>query len=179
MKCSDFADAHPDTEVIGTDISPIQPVWCPPNLTFEIDDAEQDWTFAPGSFDYVHIRYMLGAVQDWPRMFRQAYDALKPGGYVESYESEPNYMSDDGTVRPDSGMATWNRLFAEGGKKLGRPFTILTDDLQRKAIVEAGFIDIEVTNSKVSPSPLMARELAARQFLTSHPFAWDTRVFAY
>ena len=30
---SDFADEYPNTEVIGTDISPIQPTWVPPNLT--------------------------------------------------------------------------------------------------------------------------------------------------
>lgn len=136
--------------MIGTDISPIQPVWCPPNLTFEIDDVTQDWTFAPNTFDYIHVRYMLGSIQDWPRLFKQAYAALKPGGYVESYESEPHYMSDDGTVKPDSAMATWTKLFAEGGRKLGRPFTILSDDLQRKAIEEAGLVDIEVTNNKVS-----------------------------
>lgn len=135
--------------MIGTDISVIQPVWCPPNLTFEIDDATQDWTFAPNSFDYVHIRYMLGSIQDWPRLFKQAYTALKPGGYVESYESEPKYLSDDGTVTPDSAMSIWTKLFADGGKKLNRPFTILTDNLQQRAIEEAGFIDIQVTNSKV------------------------------
>lgn len=28
----DFADAHPEAEVIGTDISPIQPTWVPPNV---------------------------------------------------------------------------------------------------------------------------------------------------
>lgn len=29
---SDFADEHPQAEVIGTDISPIQPSWVPPNV---------------------------------------------------------------------------------------------------------------------------------------------------
>jgi hypothetical protein len=28
----DFADDHPEATVIGTDISPIQPKWVPPNL---------------------------------------------------------------------------------------------------------------------------------------------------
>jgi len=28
----DFADMHPNCEVIGTDISPTQPSWVPPNL---------------------------------------------------------------------------------------------------------------------------------------------------
>ena len=147
--CSDFADAHPDTEVIGTDISPIQPQWCPPNLTFEIDDTELDWTFERRTFDFVHARYLLGSIQDWPRLFRQAYDSLRPGGYVESHESEPQFLSDDNTVRPDSAMATWTTLFAEGSSKLGRPFMVISENLQRKAIEEAGFVDIQVTDQKV------------------------------
>lgn len=32
LQHSDFADEYPETEVIGTDISPIQPSWIPPNL---------------------------------------------------------------------------------------------------------------------------------------------------
>jgi len=30
--CSDFGDKHPGTEVIGIDLSPIQPNWVPPNV---------------------------------------------------------------------------------------------------------------------------------------------------
>lgn len=37
----DFADEFPDTEVIGTNVSPIQPSWVPPNVKFEIDDCNQ------------------------------------------------------------------------------------------------------------------------------------------
>ena len=29
---SDFADSFPNTQVVGTDVSPIQPGWVPPNL---------------------------------------------------------------------------------------------------------------------------------------------------
>ena len=147
--CRDFADAHPDTEVIGTDISPIQPQWCPPNLKFEIDDVELDWTFAPASFDFVHVRYMLGSIQNWPRLFRQAYAALRPGGYVESHETEPNFLSDDNTVHPDSAMSTWTTLFADGSARLGRPFMVISKDLQRRAIEAAGFVDIQITDQKV------------------------------
>lgn len=32
LTSSDFADDHPNVQVIGTDISPIQPGWVPPNL---------------------------------------------------------------------------------------------------------------------------------------------------
>lgn len=145
-----MGDQFPNCEVIGTDLSPTQPAWNPPNVKFEIDDAEQEWTFEPNSFDYVHIRYMLGAITDWPRLFEQAYAALKPGGWVESFEVEPEYRCDDGTVKPESAMNMWHDLFVEGGKKLGRPFTIVTDDIQRKSIEAAGFADITVKDIKVS-----------------------------
>jgi SAM-dependent methyltransferase len=41
----DAAELYPGAEVIGTDISPIQPAWVPPNCKFEIDDAEKEWTY--------------------------------------------------------------------------------------------------------------------------------------
>ncbi|EQB58124.1 hypothetical protein CGLO_01662 [Colletotrichum gloeosporioides Cg-14] len=40
----DFADEHPDAEVLGTDLSPVQTTHVPPNAKFEIDDVEEPWT---------------------------------------------------------------------------------------------------------------------------------------
>jgi hypothetical protein len=37
----DFADEHPEAHVIGIDLSPIQPLSVPPNVTFEIDDLKE------------------------------------------------------------------------------------------------------------------------------------------
>ncbi|KAI1083005.1 S-adenosyl-L-methionine-dependent methyltransferase [Whalleya microplaca] len=145
----DVADEYPNCEVIGTDLSPIQPAFCPPNVQFQIDDAEQDWTFEPNSFDYVHIRYMIGAILDWPKLFRQAYRVLKPGGWIESFETEAHYRSDDGTLPADSAMYMWQDLFLEGGKKLNRSFSVITNDTQRKGIEEAGFVDLSIKDIKV------------------------------
>lgn len=51
----DFADEHPNAEVIGTDLSPIQPSWVPNNCKFLIDDVEADWNWSPDEyFDLVH-----------------------------------------------------------------------------------------------------------------------------
>ncbi|CAI4217644.1 unnamed protein product [Parascedosporium putredinis] len=86
----DFADRFPECEVIGTDISPIQPTWTPQNLKFEIEDCTREWTFPAGTVDFVHIRYLLGSVLDWTEFFKQAYKVLKPGGYLESYEASPS-----------------------------------------------------------------------------------------
>lgn len=68
----DFADQFSSAEVIGTDLSDIMPSFVPPNCRFEIDDAELDWTFKPETFDFVHLRYMLGTMADWPRLYSQA-----------------------------------------------------------------------------------------------------------
>jgi ubiquinone/menaquinone biosynthesis C-methylase UbiE len=70
---SDFADQFPSAEVIGTDISPTQPSFVPPNLKFELDDAQLEWTYRPNSFDYIHVRCLLGAIQDWAHLYREVY----------------------------------------------------------------------------------------------------------
>jgi hypothetical protein len=46
----------------------------PPNVNFQIDDCELDWTFEKESFDYIHIRGLQGSVKDWPRLLKQAYE---------------------------------------------------------------------------------------------------------
>ncbi|KAK1991146.1 methyltransferase domain-containing protein [Colletotrichum falcatum] len=144
----DFADENPDCEVIGTDISPIQPSWVPPNLKFEIDDCTREWTFEPGSFDYVHIRFLVGSIADWPALFKEAYRALKPGGYLESFEVSPMILSDDGTVPETSALGQWGKFFEEGGRKMGRSFRVLDEELQRTSMEAAGFENIAEWNNK-------------------------------
>lgn len=41
----DIAEKFPMAEVVGTDLSPIQPSWVPPNCSFQVDDAMLEWTF--------------------------------------------------------------------------------------------------------------------------------------
>lgn len=116
----------------------------------EIDDCNDEWTFALDSFDYVHMRYLFGSISDWSALFRQAYKVCKPGGWVESYEPTTMMESDDGTVKPDSAMHEWGRFFIAGGKKIDHSFTVVEDDLQQKCMAEAGFVDIQVKNLKAS-----------------------------
>ncbi|KAJ0158928.1 hypothetical protein CTA2_10624 [Colletotrichum tanaceti] len=130
----DVADENPECEVIGTDISPIQPSWVPPNLKFG--------PLTPETFDYVHIRFLVGSIPDWPALFRQAYRALKPGGYLESFEPI------DDTVPETSALGQWGKFFEEGGRKMGRTFMVLDEQLQRRSMEEAGFERITEWNSK-------------------------------
>ncbi|KAM7187780.1 S-adenosyl-L-methionine-dependent methyltransferase [Naviculisporaceae sp. PSN 640] len=144
----DFADEFPSCEVIGTDLSPIQPSWVPPNLKFEIDDFTKEWTFTPSSFDYIHGRWLTGSVPDWTEFFKQAYTALKPGGYLEIFEPSPLMETDDGTVAETNAMGQWGALFIAGGDKLGRSFRVAFDGTLKKALEEAGFKNIEEKDIK-------------------------------
>lgn len=164
----DFADQHPAAEVIGTDISPIQPQWIPPNLRLyvvvvtrarckypglttcsEIEDCTSEWTFQPNAFDYIHARYLVGSIIDWTALFKEAFKCLKPGGWFESFEGSPHMVSDDGSVPEKSAISQWGKFFEEGGKKMGRSFLIIHEGTQRKAMEEAGFVDIQEWEYKV------------------------------
>ncbi|RGP69230.1 mrna 3 -end-processing yth1 [Fusarium longipes] len=147
----EFADKFPNASVVGTDLAPIQPSWVPPNLEFQIDDCTQEWTIPPNSLDYVHIRWLVGSITDWTALFKEAYKSLKPGGWIESYEPSSTFESDNNTVLPGSAMNQWQKFFVEGGRKIGRPFTVFEDGIQRKAMQEAGFVDIE---EKVFKNPI-------------------------
>ncbi|KAF4458773.1 methyltransferase [Fusarium albosuccineum] len=145
----DFAEEFPDTEVIGTDISPIQPSWAPSNVKFEIEDCNQEWTYKPNSVDFIHSRYLYGSLKDWSVYFQQAFKTCKEGGWVESHEASATMQSDDGSVPEDSAMREWGKFFIEGGKKMGQSFTVVEDDLQRQNLIEAGFVDVCFCNKKV------------------------------
>ena len=146
---SDFADEFPNAEVIGTDVSPIQPSWVPPNVRFEIDDCNREWTWEENSFDFVHMRMLIGVVTDWNALFRNSFRCTKPGGYVESMVSSAYFHSDDGTVKEGSALSQYHTLFWEAGKRMGRTFKVFEDDLQIKGMEEAGFVDITVRDYKI------------------------------
>lgn len=143
----EFADRYPSTEVIGTDLSPCQPQWVPPNLRFEIDDATQPWTWKEDYFSFIHIRYLFGAIKDWNNLFKEAYRCCAPGGWVQSGEADVTFRSDDGTTELEPIFKTYQKLFEYGSRILGNPFFV--HGLQLKAFKEAGFKDVETVDYKV------------------------------
>ncbi len=65
--------------MLGTDLSPIQPDFTPPNLRFEIDDCCSKWTYDEDSFDFIHVRCLYGSVADWPAFYEECFKyALNP-----------------------------------------------------------------------------------------------------
>ncbi|CAG1982094.1 unnamed protein product [Fusarium graminearum] len=136
-------DEYPEAEVIGSDLSPIQPTWVPPNVKFEIDDASLRWTWDNNTFDFIHIRYLFGAIKDWTSLFQEAYRCCAADGWIQSGEADVHIRSDDGTTDDIDCLKLWAKLFTEGGKLLGNSFFVQDGDLQEKGIHEAGFTDIK------------------------------------
>ncbi|MCJ1276044.1 hypothetical protein MMC21_003849 [Puttea exsequens] len=115
----EMGDDFPAADIIGTDLSPTQPSWVPANVKFEIDDAEEPWTF-PHKFDFVHLRYLAAAIADWPRLVRQAYDATEPGGWAEFQDFDVTYYSEDGSMKPEHEVQQWITRLIDAAVKFGR-----------------------------------------------------------
>ncbi|KAF4447735.1 hypothetical protein F53441_8754 [Fusarium austroafricanum] len=147
----DMADEYPSAEVIGTDISAVQPAFVPPNCSFHIDDAQLDWTFKPDDFDFIHLRYLYGAIDDWKKLYRQAYACVRRGGWVESLEIDIQTRSENPKVQNDENHVfnKWYKLFFECGRKTGRTWEIARDGRQEEYMREAGFTDLFSKSWKV------------------------------
>ncbi|KAE9579594.1 hypothetical protein CGMCC3_g4369 [Colletotrichum fructicola] len=87
IEASDF---FPNAEIIGNDLSAIQPLWVPPNVKFEIDDVESPWV--------------------GPNLVKNIYDNLSPGGWAEFQDMSVEYYSDDG-VRNELKTNAFHALF--------------------------------------------------------------------
>ncbi|KAL0933070.1 methyltransferase [Colletotrichum truncatum] len=139
MWAIDFGEEHPESEVIGVDLSPVQPGFTPPNVHYEIDDLEEEWSFSR-KFDYIHSMMMTGAFRDWPNFHRQAFENLNPGGWLEIQDIDFPMRSDDGTIPPECDLGRWNDLMMEAGRRSG----FLLDTCGRAAdmMASVGFVDI-------------------------------------
>ncbi|KAF5722189.1 methyltransferase [Fusarium mundagurra] len=135
----DFADAHPETQVIGIDLSPIQPSFLPTNLQFQVDDLEDEWTFSY-PFDFIFARMMTGSIGDFPKFFTQSFNALSPGGWVECQDITFPAKCDDGTLKKDSYIEQWSSFIIESTNKFGR--TAESAKFYKQQMIDAGFVNV-------------------------------------
>ncbi|KAH8646704.1 S-adenosyl-L-methionine-dependent methyltransferase [Xylariales sp. PMI_506] len=163
----EFADQNPECDVLGTDLSPIQPEYVPANCRFEIDDAEDEWVFTY-KFDYIHGRYMCAFLTDFPKLFTTIYDNLNPGGWVEFMETLIYFQSQDGTLEGTS-LQRWNRLLLEGIRNLGR--NAQSCMRYKRWMEEAGFRNVEERKFIVPATPWAKgrknKELGALQMVNN------------
>ncbi|KFZ23082.1 hypothetical protein V502_02444 [Pseudogymnoascus sp. VKM F-4520 (FW-2644)] len=119
----EMGDQHPGASVLGVDLSPIQPEWVPPNVRFMVDDIESPWIHPPNHFDLIHSRHIVMAVKDWPRLLKNAYRHLKPGGWIELQEIHHFPQSPSSIPLPaDLPLVQFWDLIAQGLDNLGVDF---------------------------------------------------------
>ncbi|KAK7403800.1 hypothetical protein QQX98_010442 [Neonectria punicea] len=147
----DIADEYPSAEVLGFDISAVQPSWVPPNCSFQIDDAQLDWTFKPNEYDLIHMRYLYGGIDNWDKLYLQAFTHVRPGGWVENTEIDLETRSENPKVADDPShiFKKWCNLFWEAGDKIGRTFKIAREGQMEQKMREAGFVDVQHRQWKV------------------------------
>ncbi|PHH74341.1 hypothetical protein CDD83_4581 [Cordyceps sp. RAO-2017] len=135
----DLADEHPESHVTGVDLSPIQPSFVPPNVSFYIDDIEDDWTFTY-KFDLVYARMLTASISDWPRFFQQSFENLNPGGWIEILDVHLQLKSDDGTIPENCAVAKWGDYMLEAAAKLNRPLDSMT--FYKQQLEAVGFSNV-------------------------------------
>ncbi|KAJ0344788.1 hypothetical protein KNSL1_008984 [Colletotrichum chrysophilum] len=110
LKVDDAVDVHG---------SSIDEQMVPPNVKFEIDDIESSWAGVK-KYDYIFVRHMLVAIADWPKLVRNVFKYLNPGGWAEFQDLNSEYYSDDGTYTEEHATRKWNKQFVDACESMGR-----------------------------------------------------------
>ncbi|KAK2017585.1 methyltransferase domain-containing protein [Colletotrichum eremochloae] len=138
----DFADAFPSANVIGIDVSPIQPSWVPPNCRFQIDDFEKEWTFHT-EFDFIYARNLEACIADLPGLIEQCFAYTKPNGWFEILEVDIEVRSQTlGDLDDDHIFKRWFHHLSVATSRLGKPHGNVVSGRLVKTMREAGYVDI-------------------------------------
>ncbi|KAF7535558.1 hypothetical protein G7054_g5278 [Neopestalotiopsis clavispora] len=109
---------HANSQVIGTDLSPIQPSYIPTNCQFEIDDAEDEWLYRQ-KFSLIHSRGNHLSFQSPETVVSSAFNALARHGWFESQDIVLPLKCDDNSWEGSS-IQRWNNVIAECFRLSGR-----------------------------------------------------------
>ncbi|KAM0715433.1 hypothetical protein Q7P37_008931 [Cladosporium fusiforme] len=138
----DMADQIPNAHVIGIDLSPIQPSYKPPNLEFQIMDADETWIGFEQHFDLIHTQCMNGvSIRSWEFFYHQAFTSLIPEGWVENQEVEFHFECDEANLPGDSPYVRWAELWNKGLQKFGMTSRCNPDHMKEQ-LEKAGFINV-------------------------------------
>ncbi|KAH6655834.1 S-adenosyl-L-methionine-dependent methyltransferase [Truncatella angustata] len=177
----DYAERYPDAEVIGIDLSAIQPDRGFPNCSFQKDDAEADWVFReagkpdPILFDYVHARLVMSCFDDTRNVMRHAFKNMQPGGWIEFQDIVVDTWAPNNL---DSPFARWWDSMNQGAFTIGRDLN--RPKSYKKWLEEVGFVDVRerkiITPCNPWPKDKKWKEIGAFQLLNlfegMRPIAW-------
>lgn len=146
-----LASIFPQAEIVGTDLSPVQPTEVPENVHFLVDDAtEDDWLWEHDHFDFIHISHLSGSLPSYKALLRKAMRHLKPGGYIECHELDPMPRCDDGTMPPenpdgfcDYALHDWFDLNVRSGQVSDPPRQFRVAPRMTRFMNDLGFVDLQ------------------------------------
>ncbi|RMJ22390.1 Methyltransferase [Aspergillus sp. HF37] len=146
----EIADDYPGATIIGTDLSPIQPGWVPPNCYFELNDFESPWEFSK-PFDFIHGRTLAGSVRDFPQLFERTLENLNPGGWAEFVDFICQAWSDDDSLKKAPNVVKWIKLLNEASDRFGKSMNVALR--YKQWMIDAGFKDVREEAYKVPLNP--------------------------
>ncbi|EEU43145.1 uncharacterized protein NECHADRAFT_83604 [Fusarium vanettenii 77-13-4] len=153
----EMGDKYPSAEVLGLDLSPIQPCWVPPNVKSWYNEYE--WLNG-GDFDFVHLRNMITILKSPVLLLKQAYACvsrpnsdflillltfirnMKPGAWVELQDVDGQVHTDDDTIPEDWPL---NASQSTSSKPLpsSKPMHMPLAVFGGQYLAEAGFVNIQ------------------------------------
>jgi SAM-dependent methyltransferase len=146
----EFAEQNPESHVIGTDLSMIQPAPRTNNVEFVLENSEtQDWVF-PHNFDYVHLRAMAPCFGDLRTVIQKSWDNMEPGGWIEFLDGywDPGCIDDtlEGTA-----IQHFFRVVIGASQLQGRD--MLKAARYKGYLEDAGFVNITETRVPIPGTP--------------------------
>jgi SAM-dependent methyltransferase len=136
----EMGDKYPSAEVLGLDLSPIQPDWVPPNVKFLVDDVEAEWLNGD-QIDFVHLRNMIPVLKDPVALLKQVYDNLKPGAWVELQDVDGDVHSDDDSIPADWPLKRFTELVLQAFAQFGTNAHAAV--FGAEYLQQAGFVNIK------------------------------------
>jgi len=144
-----MADRFESATVLGIDLSPQHDEYVQPNLSFEVDNVQNEWP-PREPFDFVHLRSLYGSIFDWPAVYAECFKNMTANGYVEQVDIILRPFCNDGSMAPDSIFRRWEDLSEEFSRATGKVFANRNTQQQ---MLDAGFEDIVEKTFKIPLGP--------------------------
>ena len=94
----------------------------------DIENVEEDWG---RKHNFIHVRFMAGAIEDWHRLMERILYNLAPGGWVEFQEIEYTLYSDDHNLEDGHHLGQLFRGLGRAHEEIGLFDTDLSERGQR------------------------------------------------
>ncbi|KAK8016794.1 S-adenosyl-L-methionine-dependent methyltransferase, partial [Apiospora rasikravindrae] len=129
----EFARSNPTSQVIGTDLSKIQPNPDVPNCLFEKVDCEDPWLYTE-KFDYIHMRFLTTGIRD-PRgsSARRTRTSSRGDCHMQYVSVDPDSQ--------DSALERFSDHIARGAAVRG--YDLRKAQYYKQWLIDAGFTEVQ------------------------------------